>query len=148
MLTVKKNTYGAIPKNNECTKLTTDIKQAIQKIEEEKYKKHKAINDYANLIQSIKKEYQNLALEIEILKEKLTKLEVKQLTTDLKITTENNKKFLKEQKEKDTIKNKPHIVKAVAVPNLNITCRRKEKQRKKRQKKYKIYYDNDGESNE
>ena len=36
-------------------------------------------------------------------------------------------------------------MKAVAVPNLNITCRRKEKQRKKRQKKYKIYYDNDGE---
>ena len=52
MLTVKKNTYGAIPKNNERTKLTTDIKQAIQKIEEEKYKKNKAINDYANLIQS------------------------------------------------------------------------------------------------
>ena len=100
MLTVKKNTYGAIPKNNERTKLTTDIKQAIQKIEEEKYKKNKAINDYANLIQSIKKEYQNLALEIEILKEKLTKLEDKQLTTDLKITTENNKNFLKKQKEK------------------------------------------------
>ena len=55
---------------------------------------------------------------------------------------------MKEQKEKDIIKNKPHIVKAVAVQNLNITNRRKEKQRKKRQKKYKIYYENDGESNE
>ena len=50
---------------------------------------------------------------------------------------------MKEQKEKDIIKNKPHIVKAVAVQNRNITNRRKEKQRKKRQKKYKIYYDND-----
>ena len=36
-------------------------------------------------------------------------------------------------------------MKAVAVSILNITCRRKEKQRKKRQKKYKIYYGNDSE---
>ena len=41
MLKVKKNTYGAIPKNNERTRLTTDIKQAIQKIEEEKTKTKK-----------------------------------------------------------------------------------------------------------
>ena len=36
MLKVKKTTYGAIPKNNELTKLTSEINQAIQKIEEEK----------------------------------------------------------------------------------------------------------------
>ena len=50
MLKVKKTTYGAIPKNNERLKLTSDIKHAIQKIEEEKYKKNKTINDYAKLI--------------------------------------------------------------------------------------------------
>ena len=33
---VKKTTYGAIPKNNELLKLTSDIKHAIQKIEEKK----------------------------------------------------------------------------------------------------------------
>ena len=52
---------------------------------------------------------------------------------------------MKEEKVKGTIKSEPHIVKAVAVPNLNITYRRKEKQRKKRQKTYKRYYDNDDE---
>ena len=35
----KKTTYGAIPKNNELIKLTSESKQAIQKIEEEKTKK-------------------------------------------------------------------------------------------------------------
>ena len=38
MLKVKKTTYGSLPKNNERTKLTTEIKQAIQKIEDEKNK--------------------------------------------------------------------------------------------------------------
>ena len=38
MLKVKKTTYGSLPKNNELKKLTTEIKQAIQKIEEEKNK--------------------------------------------------------------------------------------------------------------
>ena len=39
MLKVKKTTYGSIPKNNELTKLTAEIKEAIQKIEEKKNKK-------------------------------------------------------------------------------------------------------------
>ena len=42
-------------------------------------KNPKTINDYAKLIQSIKKEYQKLALENEILKKKLKQLEDKQL---------------------------------------------------------------------
>ena len=58
-------------------------------------KKNKTINDYAKLIQSLKKEYQKLALENYSLKKKL---EDKQLTIDL-ITTEKNKNFL-EEKEK------------------------------------------------
>ena len=65
MLKVKKTTYGVIPKNNERLKLTSDIKHAVQKIEEEKNRKNKTINDYAKLIQSIKKEYQRLTLENE-----------------------------------------------------------------------------------
>ena len=68
MLKVKKITYGSIPKNYELTKLTAEIKQAFQKIEEEKNKTNKTINDYAKLIQSIKKEYQKLALEKDLLK--------------------------------------------------------------------------------
>ena len=50
-------------------KTKSEIKQAFQKIEEEKKNKtKKAINDYARLIQSIKKEYKKLVLENEILK--------------------------------------------------------------------------------
>ena len=45
MLKVKKTTYGLTPKNNELTKLTAEIKKAIQKTEEEKNKKSKVIND-------------------------------------------------------------------------------------------------------
>ena len=41
MLKVKKTTYGSLSKNNELTKLTTEIKQAIQKTEEEKKTKKK-----------------------------------------------------------------------------------------------------------
>ena len=52
MLKVKKSTYSALPKNNELSKLTSDM-------EEEKNRKNKTINDYAKLIQSIKKEYQS-----------------------------------------------------------------------------------------
>ena len=77
MLKVKKTTYESIPKKNELTKLATaiqfinfliQIKQAIHKIEGEKNKKDKIINDYAKLIQSIKKEYQRLAVENEVFK--------------------------------------------------------------------------------
>ena len=38
MLKVKKTTYGSIPKNNELTKLTAKIKQAIQRKKEKKKK--------------------------------------------------------------------------------------------------------------
>ena len=41
------------------------------------------------------------------------------------------------EKENDTMIKQPHTVKAVAVPNLNITYRRKEKQRNKQQKNIK-----------
>ena len=54
MLKVKKNTYGSVTKSNEITKLTVEIKQSIQKLEEQK---NKTIKDYAKLIQSIKNKY-------------------------------------------------------------------------------------------
>ena len=61
MLKVKTTTYGAIP-----TKLTIEIKQAIQKIEEER--KTKQNSQWLCKINSIeKKEYQKLALENQIL---------------------------------------------------------------------------------
>ena len=70
MLKVKKTTYGSLPKNNKLTKLTTEFKQPIQKIEGERNKKEKTISDYAKLIQSIKKN-QMLALANEVLKKKV-----------------------------------------------------------------------------
>ena len=141
MLKVKKTTYGLTPKNNELTKLTAEIKKAIQKTEEEKNKKSKVINDYAKLIQSIKKEYQKLVLENDLLKKNFKKLEDKRLTTDL---INHRKKYFLEEKEKDITKNKAHIVKA-AVETLiqNISYKKKEKQRKKTKNQYKRYYDDE-----
>ena len=66
-----------------------------------KNRKNKTINDYAKLIQSIRKEYQRLALENELLK-KYEKIEDKQFITDL---IENNKKqieFFEGRKKKKT----------------------------------------------
>ena len=70
MLTVTKTTYGATSKNNKLLKVTSNIKDAIQKLEEEKDKKNETINDYTKLIQSIKKEYQSLALENKLFKKR------------------------------------------------------------------------------
>ena len=137
MLKVKKTIYGSIPKNNELTKLIAEIKRAIQKLEEEKNKQNKTINDYEKLIQSIKEEYQKLALQNDLLKKKLKRLEDKQLTTDLINHHRKQKKFFEVEKENDTMIKQPHTVKAVAVPNLNITYRKKEKQRNKQQKNIK-----------
>ena len=61
MLKVKKSTYSALPKNNELSKLTSDM-------EEEKNRKNKTINDQAKLIQSIKKEYQSQRQKMKYLK--------------------------------------------------------------------------------
>ena len=36
MLKVKRTTHGSIPKNNELTKFTAEIQQAIQNVEETK----------------------------------------------------------------------------------------------------------------
>ena len=107
MLKVNKTTYESIPKNNELTKLTTEIKQAIQKIEE-KEKKNKTIDDYAKLIQSIKKEYQKLALENDLLKKKFKKLEDNQFITELINHHRKQQEFFAEKKKKTSQKTK-HI---------------------------------------
>ena len=73
MLKVKKTTYRSLPKNNELTKLTIEIKQAIQKIEEEKNKKKKTIDDYAKLIQSIKKRRPEVSIRKWNIKKKVKK---------------------------------------------------------------------------
>ena len=41
MLKVEKTTYRSLPKSNKLAKLTTKIKEPVQKIEEEKNKKTK-----------------------------------------------------------------------------------------------------------
>ena len=100
MLKVKKTTYGAIPKNKELLKPTSDIKHAIQKIEEEKNKNKRTINDYTKLIQPIEKEYQRLALENDLLKKKMKKVEEKQFTTGLISHNKNKLIFWKKKKKK------------------------------------------------
>ena len=58
MMKVKKTSYQfSSSKNIEIIKLTNQIKNGIQKIEE---KKNKTVNQYSSLIQSIKKEYQRV----------------------------------------------------------------------------------------
>ena len=58
MMKVKKTSYQfSSSKNIEIIKLTNQIKNGIQKIEE---KKNKTANQYSSLIQSIKKEYQRV----------------------------------------------------------------------------------------
>ena len=54
MLKGKKTTYESIAKNNELTKLTTEIEQAIQKIEEQKEQK-KEYNQWLCKANSINK---------------------------------------------------------------------------------------------
>ena len=134
MLKVKKTTYGTKPKNNELTKQTAEIKQAIKKIEEEKNKKSKTISDYAELIQSINKEYQKLALENDLLKKKLEKLEDKQLTTD----------FINHHRKQQEVfggKRKTHHTSGDTKSDYFIPTKRKTKQ--KTTKKYEIYYDDE-----
>ena len=48
MLKVKKNTYGSVTKSNEITKLTVEIKQSIQKIEEQENKKTRQLRIMQN----------------------------------------------------------------------------------------------------
>ena len=48
MLKVKKNTYGSVTKSNEITKLTVEIKQSIQKLEEQKNKKTRQLRIMQN----------------------------------------------------------------------------------------------------
>ena len=48
MLKVKKNTYGSVTKSNEVTKLTVEIKQSIQKLEEQKNKKTRQLRIMQN----------------------------------------------------------------------------------------------------
>ena len=70
---VKKTTYqSSSSKNNEIIKLTNEIKNAIQKIEE---KKNKTVDQYSSLIQSIKKEYQRVDDENNHLKKRNEQLE-------------------------------------------------------------------------
>ena len=126
----KKTTYGAIPKNNELLKLTSDLTHAIQKIEEEKSRINKTINDYVKLIQSIKKVYQRLVLENELFKKKkMKKLENKQFTTDL---INHNKKRIAyfEGGRKRKHKNNTTLKAVAKTASLSITYQKKEKKTK------------------
>ena len=146
MLKVKKTTYGEIPKTNELTKITSEIKQATKKQMKKKTKKPETINDYAKLIQSIKKEYQKLALENEILKKKLKTLEDKQLTTDLINHHRKQQEFFEGGKRKRHYKKQTTYSESSSGTESEYYIPKKKKTRKKTTTKYKRYYDNDDQN--
>ena len=126
MLKIKKTTYESVPKNNELTKLTAEIKQANQKIEDKKQKKDKTINDYAKLIQSINKEYQKLAFENDLLKKKRKNHHGKQ------------QKFLRGKRKRHHKKQKTYSGSSSGdTESEYFIPKKKEKQRKKQQKNIK-----------
>ena len=104
--------YGPAPtKTGDFVKLRTEIKQAFQKTLDEKKITVKALNDYAKVIQSIRKEYQNVNRENEYLKKELKKYEEKgkfqQRQNEIKKEQQqdrknNNKKYRRYESRNDS----------------------------------------------
>ena len=117
---VKKNNVSiSLTKNNEIIKLTNEIKNAIQKIEE---KKNKTVNQYSSLIQSTKKEYQRVDNENNHLKKRNEQLE----QYIIKVERKKQKKSLK-------IK---HTESSSREDEYQYYCKKPSKQRKNKQKYY------------
>ena len=139
MLKVKKATYGAIPKNNKLLKLKSHIKHEIQKIEEEKNRKNKTINDYAKLIQSIKREWVIESYKI-IIEKKMKKIEDRQFTTNF---INHNKKQIEsfEGREKRKHKKQHYVESSSKDGESEYYVLKKQKSKKKMIKKHKRSYD-------
>ena len=60
---VKRRTYAARAADDEVAKLSRDIKQVIQHLQEENRKRDKLADEYAKLIQGLKREYQSVIAE-------------------------------------------------------------------------------------
>ena len=123
---VIKTTYqSSSSKNNEIIKLTNEIKNAFQKIEE---KKNKTVNQYLSSIQSIKKEYQRDVNENNHWKKRNEQLE--------HIIKEERKKQNKSLKVK-------HTESSGSEDGYNYYRKKPSKQRKNKQKYYDYEYCND-----
>ena len=128
MMKVIKRTYQfSSSKNNEIIKLTNEIKNAFQKIEE---KKNKTVNQYLSSIQSIKKEYQRDVNENNHWKKRNEQLE--------HIIKEERKKQNKSLKIK-------HTESSGSEDGYNYYRKKPSKQRKNKQKyyDYEYYHDED-----
>ena len=76
MLKVKRTIYSPTDKSTkDIAKLQAEIKQSIQKLENDNKKKTKIINDYAILLLTIRKQYALLNKEKENLEIRLNKIE-------------------------------------------------------------------------
>ena len=126
---VKKTTYqSSSSKNNEIIKLTNEIKNAIQKIEE---KKNKTVDQYSSLIQSIKKEYQRVDDENNHLKKRNEQLE---------------QYIIKEERKKQEYSFKiKYTESSGSKDEYQYCCKKPSKQRKNKQKYhgYESYDDED-----
>ena len=71
MMRVKRTTYAARAEDDEVAKLSQDIKQVIQHLQEEIKKQDKTVNEYeyAKLIQSFKRKYQAISADKNKLKD-------------------------------------------------------------------------------
>ena len=65
MMRLKRTTYAARSGNYEVTKLSLEIKQIIKQLQEDlKTKKDKILDDYAEVMQSLTREYQTVSAAI------------------------------------------------------------------------------------
>ena len=96
-----------------------------------KNRKNKTINDYAKLIQSIRKEYQRLALENELLK-KYEKIEDKTKAVYHWLNREQQKTnwIFWRKKKKENIKNNTALKAVAKTASLSITYQKKENKKK------------------
>ena len=76
MLKVKRTIYSPTDKSSkDIAKLQSEMKQSIQKLENDNKKRTKIINDFVLLLQAIKKQYVILNKRIENLETRLKKVE-------------------------------------------------------------------------
>ena len=119
MMRAKRTTYAARVADDEVAKLSRDIKQLIQHLQEGNRKKNKLVDKYAKLIQGPKREYQSVIAK------------KKQLTKFLKKQEEENQKIKYEKQIKERPKKMELYSKMLAMQN----------RRQKRKKCYKYESD-------
>ena len=117
---VKRTTYATSAGNDEIAKLSLEIKQVIKQLQDDLKKKDKVLDEYAKMIQNLKREYQTIYTK----KSKL-------------------KDFLRKQ-EKDTKRKEQELLRKQHAKQMDIYSRMIAAQKKKRQNiKRRRYYESD-----